>query len=74
MSGPKAVFPALLAVLFYGIPLGGFIIQALLGGLGGLIAEDLASEDKRDIKKHCIIYSTIGASVGVLAIAIFAKK
>ena len=37
MSGPGAIMPTLLGALFYGVFFGGFAVQALLGGAGGLV-------------------------------------
>jgi hypothetical protein len=41
LSGPGAIFPALISIFIYGVALGGFIIQALLGGIGGFVADSL---------------------------------
>ncbi|MFA7405289.1 MAG: hypothetical protein WC007_14945 [Pelobacteraceae bacterium] len=73
MSGLGAIYPALIAIFFYGVLFGGFIIQALLGGIGGLLAEHYSAHDKHNIKILCIIFSTIGAFLGVLALAILDK-
>jgi len=73
LSGPSAILPALIAILFYGVFFGGFVVQALLGGLGGLLAEHLASPDKHNVKRLCVVFSTIGASFGVLTLAILDK-
>jgi len=73
MSGPSAIYPTLIAIFFYGVPFGGFIVQGLLGGLGGLIAEHFAAHDKHSSKKLCIIFSTIGAFIGVLTLALLDK-
>ena len=73
MSGPSAILPALIAILFYGLIFGGFAVQAFLGGLGGLFAEHLAAPDKQKVKNFCIVFSTIGASFGVLTLAILDK-
>jgi hypothetical protein len=73
LSGRDAIFPALIAVLFYGVLFGGFVVQAVLGGLGGLLAEHFAAPDKHNVKKLCAIFSTIGASFGVVFLAILDK-
>jgi len=73
LSGPGAIFPALIGIFFYGVLLGGFIIQALLGGIGGFVAEFFAAPDKHNIKMLCIVFSTIGASLGVLILALLDK-
>jgi len=68
-SGVDAVVPALLATLFYGV-LGGFVIQALLGGLGGVAASKLASGSPTQSRRLCVVGSLAGASVGVIALAL----
>jgi hypothetical protein len=73
LSGPSAIFPALISIFFYGVLFGGFIIQGLLGGIGGFVAEFFAAPDKHNLKKLCIIFSTIGASFGVLTLALLDK-
>lgn len=73
LSGPSAILPALIAILFYHVLMGGFIVQALLGGLGGLFAEYLASPNTKLVKRFCVVLSTIGASFGVLMLAILDK-
>jgi hypothetical protein len=73
LSGPAAIFPALIGLFFYGVLFGGFIVQAILGGIGGLLAEHFASTDKHDIKRLCNLLSTIGASFGVLTLALLDK-
>lgn len=72
MSGPRAFFPVLLAVVFYGL-LGGFLIQAVMGGLGGILAEKFSVTSKKDVKKLRIIFSSIGASFAVLVLAMLDK-
>ena len=73
LSGIGAIIPSLIAVLFYGILFGGFLVQALLGGLGGLLAQHIGGTDKNKIINYCIVFSTIGASFGVLILAILDK-
>ena len=73
MSGPGAVFPVLLSIFMYGVIFGGFLVQAFLGGIGGFVAESFAAPDNHNIKLLCIIFSTIGASFGVLTLALLDK-
>jgi len=73
LSGSKAILPSLIAILFYGVLFGGFIVQALFGGLGGLLAEHIGGPDTHKIKRLCIAFSTIGALFGVLILAILDK-
>jgi hypothetical protein len=72
MSGPRAISSVLSAVLFYGL-LGGFLVQAAIGGLGGILAEHFSTANKKDVKNIRLILSTIGASFGVLLLAILDK-
>lgn len=73
MSGPGAILPALIAILLYGVLFGGFAVQAVLGGLGGLLAEQLAAPDKDRVARLCLVFATIGASFGVLILAVLDK-
>jgi hypothetical protein len=73
MSGPKAVVPALWAVLFYGVLLGGFLVLALVGGLGGVAAERYAKTDHRRRLRLCLALATLGSAVGIAALAILDK-
>jgi hypothetical protein len=68
-SGLDAVVPALFAVVFYGM-LGGFVVQAALGGLGGLIASQRSPGQPSDVGRRCLVFSLAGASVGVVALAV----
>lgn len=70
LSGPEAVIPALIGVFFYGLLFGGFAVQALLGGMGGLLAGHHAGPDPGKRRCLCLLYSTIAAIPGVLLLAI----
>ena len=72
-SGPRAVVPVLIGLLFYGVLFGGFVVQALLGGIGGLLAEYFGAPNKGRIGRLCIVFSSIGALVGVVALAVLDK-
>jgi hypothetical protein len=73
LTGPSAIAPALMGLLFYGVFFGGFVVQALLGGVGGLLAEYIGAPNKGKIARLCIVFSSIGASVGVVALAVLDK-
>jgi hypothetical protein len=62
-NGVDAVVPALLAVAFYGI-LGGFIVQAILGGLAGLLAA------RSTAGRTSFVFATAAALPGVLLLSI----
>ncbi len=70
MSGPGAVIPALMGALFYGIALGGFAVQALLGGLGGLAGARRGWPDKKRMRKLCVTCSLVGSAIGVMTMAV----
>lgn len=70
MSGIDAVRPALSAVWFYGASLGGFLVQAVLGGLAGVLAQRCAAGDRQRTLRLCLVFSVVGSAVGVFALAI----
>ena len=72
LSGPGAVVPALMGLLFYGVFLGGFLVQALLGGIGGFLAGRFGSPG-RPRGPLCIVLASIAASPGVLLLAVLDK-
>ncbi|MBI3931869.1 MAG: hypothetical protein HY317_00510 [Acidobacteria bacterium] len=73
MSGPEAVLPALSAVLFYGMALGGFLVQAFLGGLAGLVAQHRGSRDRKRTARLCLVFSVLGSACGVLTLSVLDK-
>jgi hypothetical protein len=73
LSGPGAVVPALMGLLVYGVVLGGLAVQALLGAVGGLLAERVGAPDTRRVGRLCLVFSSIAASVGVLTLAVLDK-
>lgn len=70
-SGVSALLLSLPAVLFYGI-LGGFLVQAIMGGLSGITAEYISNQDQK-ISKRMKIYSLLAASPGVIFLSILDK-
>jgi len=66
-SGVDAIPAALFAVLAYGI-LGGFVVQGLLGGLGGVVAAKVNREVSPATDRMCVVLSLLAASVGVLTL------
>jgi hypothetical protein len=73
LSGADAVGPALWAVVFYGVPFGGFVVQGLLGGLGGLAAEHWGAPDRATVTRLSIILGITASAIGVFALAILDK-
>ena len=71
-SGLLAIIPALIGVFVYGL-LGGFLVQALVGGFAGLLAEMYAGAMRKDIRRTRVVFCTIGAAVGVFVLAILDK-
>ena len=66
MSGPSAVVPALFAAAFYGV-IGGFPVQAVLGGIAGVTASRGGSPNRR---RAVLIYSVLAALPGVLLLSV----
>jgi peptidoglycan/LPS O-acetylase OafA/YrhL len=73
MTGPESVIPVLIAVVFYGGLFGGFIVPAILGGLGGLAAQRWGGSDRRRIARLRIILALLGAALCVFTMAILDK-
>jgi len=70
MSGPRAVVPALFAAAFYGT-IGGFMVQAILGGIaGGLAAARTVPPEGRPAWKRCALFAGLAAVPGVLLLSI----
>ena len=66
MSGPSAVVPALFAAAFYGV-IGGFLVQAILGGIAGAIASRTGSPNRW---RTVGTYAVLAALPGVLILSI----
>ena len=73
MSGLEAVVPAVIGSLFYGLALGGFAVQAVLGGIGGLTGAREAWPNRARMQRQCVTYALLGASIGVLSLALLDK-
>lgn len=70
VSGIEAVLPSMLASLFYGIGMGGFILLLVVGGMGGVAAGEL-SGDQPTRQRRNLRFTSLGlttACVFVLAI------
>jgi hypothetical protein len=73
LSGSEAVGPALWAVVFYGGLFGGFVVQAALGGLGGLAAQHWGAPDRMKVTRLSILFGVVASAIGVLTLAILDK-
>ena len=73
MSGPGAIVPALKGAVFYGVVFGGFGVQAVLGGFGGVAGASYGAPDIGRMRKSCVIASMLASAAGVLALAVLDK-
>jgi hypothetical protein len=69
MSGVAAVIPALFAAAVYGI-IGGFTVQAILGGIAGGLAASAAVSDRKRAWRRCAAFASLAALPGVLLLSI----
>lgn len=67
-SGFDAMVPAMGAVVFYGV-FGGFPLQALLGGIGGLIGARYGRPDEVRMRKYALLASILCAVPGIVTLA-----
>ena len=68
-SGFAAMFPAMMAVVFYGV-LGGFPLQALLGGIGGVAGARYGRPDESRMRKYSLLVSIFSAVPGIATLAL----
>lgn len=73
LSGIKAVVPALFAVMFYGVPLGGLVLLGVLGALGGFVTGITLKNDRRRCLFATRVWALFVSSAGVLTLAILDK-
>jgi hypothetical protein len=73
LSGIIAVIPALIAVLIYGILLGGFILLGLLGAIGGFVAGTIIRQDRRRCTWVTGAWALLVATAGVVTLAVLDK-
>jgi hypothetical protein len=66
-SGPGAMLPAMFAALMYGL-LGGLVVQAIAGGVGGIAAYGLA-RDRAQLNLLSILFGAACALPGLLVLA-----
>src|SRR4030095_17163500 len=56
MSGVDAIIPALFAAAFYGT-IGGFVVQALAGGVAGYLAAWRAEAGRKQAWRRCLVWA-----------------
>lgn len=71
-SGPLAVPRSLFAVLFYGV-WGGFVVLAVLGALGGVLARRLAGGDVGKTRRFTLGFALLVDLVAVLIFSVLDK-
>jgi hypothetical protein len=69
MSGPGAVMPAIFAAAFYGM-IGGFMVQAVLGGIAGVLGARAGPPDRKGAWRRCATFAILAALPGVLILSI----
>ena len=72
-SGVHAVWPSVVAVTVYGVMFGGFIVQALLGGVAGALALRHGGPSRRYSWRRCASYGVAASLPGVTALAVLDK-
>lgn len=73
MSGIRAILPAMIGVIVYGVFLGGLLVVALLGAICGVITARSVSGTVHRKKRIVIFVSFIVATVGVMFLAVLDK-
>ena len=71
-SGFEAIIPSLFAVIFYGLS-GGFVVLAVGGAIGGVIAYSARRSDKKAVARLCLGFALVVDAVAVLVMAILDK-
>ena len=72
-SGPEAVLPSLVAVLFYGALFGGFLLLAVLGAVGGLIACFIGKHDGKRTFRLTWAFALLVDLLAMLTLAVLDK-
>jgi len=68
-SGVMAMAPAMLAALFYGV-MGGIPLQAVLGGVGGLLGAWSSRPDEARMRRNSLVVSILFAVPGIVTLAV----
>ena len=71
-SGPEAVLPSLVAVLFYGC-VGGFLLLAVLGAVGGLTAFLIGRPDGKKTFRLTLAFALLVDLLATLTLAVLDK-
>lgn len=69
VSGLAGVVPAFEGAIFYGC-LGGFVVEAALGAVGGLLGARRGWPVKKRMNMLCVIGALAGAELGVMTLAV----
>jgi hypothetical protein len=69
VSGPPGVVLAFEGAIFYGL-LGGFLVEAVLGGLGGALGARRGWPVKKRMHRLCAIGALASAELGVMVLAV----
>jgi uncharacterized membrane protein YfcA len=72
-SGFDAIVPSLYAVFLYGIVLGGFVVLAVGGAIGGVIAYSVQRPKEKSVGRLCLGFALVVDVVAVLVMAILDK-
>lgn len=73
MSGPSAVVPSMFTLLFYGLPLGGFVWLGLLGAIAGLWIPDSTREHRRKAFWSVRLWGTGVSATNMIALSVLDK-
>lgn len=72
-SGFEAVWPALLAVVFYGLVIGGFVVLPCLGAAVGYFAARFAGPDRSTVFRWTIALALLVDLVAAMTLALWDK-
>jgi len=73
ISGYRAVPLSVLAVAFYGLLFGGFVVVGALGAIGGIVAHRLHQPDLGDVRRWTRGLAGFAAVLSVMVLAVLDK-
>lgn len=73
VSGVKGAAVSAVAVTFYGVLFGGFLVQGGLGAIAGVITASRPAGDRGQLARRFIIAGTVASIPGVALLAVFDK-